>query len=123
MCYNAEYQQEIHRCGSFFCLSLSTPSTEESDPTSATKDSWSLSRIETTESMNMRFGSYRYSSPIEGSVGGSTDGGFESSTNPLMLLVDLTPGPDPQLEKKLQLDLEMCRPGCRRLGWREREAG
>ena len=38
--------------------------------------------------------------PIEGSVGGSTDGGFESSTNPLLLLVDLTPGPDPQLEKK-----------------------
>lgn len=45
--------------------------------TSATKDSWSLSRIETTENMNVRFGSDRYSSPIEG--GGSTDGGFESS--------------------------------------------
>lgn len=54
---------------------------------------------------------------------GSTDGGFKSSTKQLMLLVDLTPGPDPQLEKKLKLDLEMCRPGCRRLGWREREAG
>lgn len=49
-------------------------------------------------------------------MGGSTDGGFKSSTKQLMLLVDLTPGPDPQLEKKLKLDLEMCRPGCRRLG-------
>jgi hypothetical protein len=56
-------------------------------------------------------------------VDGSTDGGFKSSTKQLMLLADLTPGPDPQLEKKLKLDLEMCRPGCRRLGWREREAG
>lgn len=48
----------------------------------------------------MRFGSDRYSSPIEGSVGGSTDGGFESSTNPLLLLVDLTPGPDPQTRSR-----------------------
>lgn len=40
-------------------------------------------------------------------MGGSTDGGFKSSTKQLMLLVDLTPGPDLQLEKKVKLDLEM----------------
>lgn len=55
-------------------------------------------------------------------MGGSTDGGFKSSTKQLMLLVDLTPGPDLQLEKKVKLDLEMRRPGYRRLRWREGEA-
>ena len=55
-------------------------------------------------------------------MGESTAGGLKSSTKQLMLLVDLPPGPNLQLEKKVKLDLEMCRPGYRRLGWREREA-
>lgn len=49
---------------------------------------------------------------------GSTYGGLKSFTKLLRLLVDLMPGLNPQLEKKLKLDFEICRPECRRLGRR-----
>jgi len=47
-------------------------------------------------------------------VDGSTYGGLKSFTKLLRLLVDLMPGLNPQLEKKLKLDLEAGMPQARK---------